>query len=108
MYRYKLETEGFKVYVASDGVEGYRLAEEVVPDVVLLDIRMPHMNGDEVLAKVREQTWGAKMRVIILTNLSKDEAPSMLRLLHVDRYIVKAHYTPSQVVKIVNEVISGR
>jgi len=46
------------------------------------------------------------MRVIVLTNISKTEAPSALRFLHVDRYIVKAQYTPSQVVAAVKEVLN--
>ena len=76
-------------------------------NILLLDIRMPHMGGDEMLLKVREQPWGADMRVIILTNISRDEAPSALRFLHVDRYIVKAYHTPSQIVGIVREVLNG-
>jgi DNA-binding NarL/FixJ family response regulator len=66
---------------------------------------MPEMNGDEMLIKLREHEWGADMRVIILTNISRDEAPSVLRFLYVDRYIVKAHYTPSQVIETVEEVL---
>jgi hypothetical protein len=54
---------------------------------------------------MREQEWGADARVIILTNLSKDEAPSVLRFLSVDRYIVKAHHTPKQIVDIVDEIL---
>ena len=83
-----------------------KLIEEFSPNLILLDIRMPEMNGDEMLLKLREQDWGADIRVIILTNLSKDEAPSMLRFLGVDRYIVKAHYTPKQIVDIVHEILS--
>jgi hypothetical protein len=58
-----------------------------------------------MLQHIREHHWGASIRVIILTNISRDEAPSLLRFLSVDRYIVKAHYTPSQVVAIVKEVL---
>lgn len=108
MYRYKLEAEGFEVHVASNGASGLEQTKKVSPDLILLDIRMPEMNGDEMLKLVREQEWGAEVRVIVLTNLSKDEAPSILRLLGVDRYVVKAHYTPAQVVKIVREVLDGQ
>ena len=108
LYKTKLELENFEVQVASDGAQGLALLEAFVPDLVLLDIRMPTMNGDEMLAKVREHTWGASMRVIVLTNISRDEAPSALRFLGVDRYIVKAHYTPAQVLEIVREVLHIR
>jgi two-component system OmpR family response regulator len=98
LYETKLEYCGFQVRTASNGAEGYELAESWKPHLILLDILMPEMNGDEMLIKLREHEWGADMRVIILTNISRDEAPSVLRFLYVDRYIVKAHYTPSQVI----------
>jgi DNA-binding response OmpR family regulator len=105
LYRAKLELAGYDVKAAATGVEGLALAETFLPQLLLVDIRMPHMNGDEMLMKLREQEWGAEMRVVILTNLSKDEAPSILRFLGVDRYIVKAHHTPQQIVEIINEIL---
>jgi DNA-binding NarL/FixJ family response regulator len=60
------------------------------------------MSGDVMLEKLRAKSWGSNMRVIVLTNISKDEAPSKLRLLGVDRYIIKAHYTPSQIIEMVD------
>jgi DNA-binding response OmpR family regulator len=106
MYRAKLELRGFDVRVAGNGKHGLKLIEDFKPALILLDIRMPEMNGDEMLAKLRATKWGANIRVIILTNLSKDEAPSMLRLLSVDRYVVKAHYTPRQIVDVIEEVLA--
>jgi DNA-binding response OmpR family regulator len=106
LYRAKLTLSGYDVRTATNGVEGLKLAEEFQPDLILLDIRMPQMNGDEMLARMREQEWGADARIVILTNLSKDEAPSVLRFLNVDRYIVKAHHTPKQIVDIVNEILT--
>ena len=105
MYRAKLSLEGFDVSTAADGREGFKAAKDLLPDLILLDLRMPHMTGDEMLAKLRATEWGSSIRVMILTNLSRDEAPSALRYLGVDRYIVKAHYTPAQVVDIVREVL---
>lgn len=64
------------------------------------------MNGDEMLEKLRQTDWGSKIRVIILTNISRDEAPKNLGLLNVDRYIVKAHHTPQQVLDIINEILN--
>jgi len=107
MYDMKLKSSGYEVHTASNGQEGIELLEKIRPDLVLLDIRMPIMNGDEMLAKLRETDWGSLLKVIILTNLSKDEAPSILRFLNVERYIVKAHYTPSQVLNIIDEVFNN-
>ncbi len=105
LYQHKFEREGFTVFVAANGSDGLKLIRKTSPDLVLLDIRMPGMNGDEMLGRLRATEWGASIPVIILTNLSRDEAPPALRFLGVSRYVVKAHYTPSQVVTIVREVL---
>lgn len=108
MYRLKLERDGFEVVTASNGREGLEVAEKHRPDLILLDLRMPLMGGDEMLARLRDTEWGATMRVIILTNISRDEAPHALRFLNVDCYVVKAHYTPAQVVAMVHNVLGTR
>lgn len=105
MYKLKLEREGFLVATASSGWEGLKVAHEFLPDLLLLDLRMPGMDGDEMLARLRRTDWGCDMRVIVLTNISRNEAPQALRFLNVDRYVVKAHYTPTQVVALVYEVL---
>ncbi len=105
MYRFKLENEGFLVSVAYNGEEGLMLCETFMPNLILLDIRMPVMSGDIMLEKLRSTNWGKDIRVIVLTNISKDEAPLRLRLLNVDRYIVKAHHTPKQIVEVIEEVL---
>ena len=105
MYQFKLEQSGYEVACACNGAEGLELAEQIKPDLILLDLRMPVMSGDDMLEKLRTTDWGANIRVIILTNISKDEAPSKLRFLNVDRYVVKAHHTPSQIVQIVHEIL---
>jgi len=107
LYQNKLEREGFEVAVACDGAEGLETVKRCRPDIILLDLLMPVMSGSEMLARLRSTEWGSGIRVIILTNISKDEAPPALRFLNVDRYIVKAHHTPSQVVKIVHEVLGA-
>ena len=105
LYSTKLGLDGFSISTARNGIEGLELARSVHPDLLLLDLRMPGMSGDEMLQRVRAEEWGSNIRVIILTNISKSEAPSILQFLSVDRYIVKAHYTPSQVVQVVKEVL---
>jgi DNA-binding response OmpR family regulator len=105
LYKLKLEREGFEVATADDGVAGLTVIEAFQPHIVLLDLMMPIMNGSEMLARMRSEPWGSDARVVILTNISKDEAPQVLRFLSVDRYIVKAHHTPAQVVDIVREIL---
>lgn len=108
LYKTKLELEGFMVITANNGSDGLRLIKAERPDLVLLDLRMPGMNGDELLAKMRQTEWGSSIRVIILTNVSRDEAPAQLRFLGVSRYIVKAHHTPKQLVEIIHEVLGDK
>jgi len=105
MYKHRLKREGYEVETAVNGEEGLSKIKDFNPDIILLDLRMPVMDGAEMLARLRSHDWGSNARVVILTNISKDEAPASLRFLHVDRYVVKAHHTPSQVVSIVNEIL---
>ncbi len=105
MYKFSLENAGFTVGIASDGVEGLSLLQSFMPDLILLDLMMPNMSGDEMLVKLRAQPWGATMPVLILTNISEGEAPKTLANLNVERYIIKAHTTPHQVVEIVRKTL---
>lgn len=107
MYEFKLNQAGYQSAVALNGQQGLELAESFAPDLILLDLRMPIMTGDEMLEKLRQTDWGSSIRVIVLTNISRDEAPSKLRFLAVDRYIVKAHTTPTQVLDLVKDVLGA-
>ena len=78
MYRMKFEADGFSVRVAENGEHGVALVEDYAPDIILLDLQMPHMNGAEALAKIRSETWGKDIPVLILTNLGEEEAPEEL------------------------------
>lgn len=99
MYRMKFDSEGFDVQMADNGKDGVALAEEMKPDLILLDMQMPTMTGDEALRLIRKTDWGRDIPVIILTNLGEEEAPKDLRSLGIHSYIVKADLTPRQVVE---------
>ena len=104
MYKFKLEKEGYSVIIAEDGLQGLQVIQKHKPDLVLLDLKMPHMSGEQMLSIMRSKNWGANIRVIVLTNLNKQEADSSLRLFSVDRYIVKAHTTPNELVKVIRSI----
>lgn len=106
MYRLKFEAEGYEVATADNGEVGLELIEKFAPSVVLLDMMMPHMNGDEVLKKMRDTEWGKDTTVLILTNMGKEEAPASLATLDVHSYIVKAEMTPKQVAERVKQALS--
>ena len=108
MYCFKLSYENYEVKSAENGKLGLELVEKFSPDLILLDLKMPVLGGADMLKQMRAQNWGAKPRVIILTNLNKGEAPSSLRFLGVDRYIVKAHHTPAQLLEVIKEVLNQK
>lgn len=101
MYRIKFEAEGFEVETAENGKLGLELAEKMRPDIILLDLMMPEMTGDEMLAAMRKTDWGKDIQVIILTNMGAQEAPPALKELGVKRFILKAEMTPRQVAEMV-------
>jgi DNA-binding response OmpR family regulator len=103
MYRMKFEAEGYKVETAENGVLGLELAKEMQPDMILLDLMMPEMNGDEMLKKLRATDWGKDIKVFILTNMGEQEAPAELKTLGVEAFIVKADMTPRQVAELVKK-----
>lgn len=103
MYRIKFESEGYDVDTAENGKLGLKLVEEMKPDIILLDLMMPEMNGDEMLAKLRETEWGKDIKVIILTNMGESEAPDGIKDHNVSAFILKANMTPRQVAEMVKE-----
>ncbi len=105
MYLMKFETAGFDVSVAENGQEGVVLVERFRPDIILLDLTMPVMTGDEALAEIRRSERGRDIPVMILTNLGEEEAPKSLHRLGIHSYIVKADLTPRQVVDRVKKAL---
>ena len=107
MYRFKFEAEGYQVETAENGKLGLEMAEAIKPDVILLDLMMPEMTGDVMLAKLRETTWGKKIKVIILTNMGEQEIPPAVRELGVEAVILKADMTPRQVAELVKKHLAA-
>ncbi|QQG51112.1 MAG: response regulator [Candidatus Saccharibacteria bacterium] len=105
MYRMKFEADGFEVQIADNGERGVALVQGFHPDIILLDLQMPSMNGAEALTEIRKHDWGKTIPVIILTNLGEEEAPKELRNMGIHSYIVKADLTPRQVVGRVKEAL---
>lgn len=107
MYRIKFEAEGYTVETADNGRLGLQLVEKFRPDIVLLDLMMPEMNGEEMLTQLRQTDWGRDLRVIILTNMGEQEAPEVIKTLNVSAFIVKADMTPRQVADLVKQQLAG-
>lgn len=107
MYALKLKFSNFEVFEAADGNEGLVVIESSMPDLILLDLKMPRMNGEEMLRELRSQDWGQEIPVIILTNISKDEAPRTLWHLGISDFIVKAHSTPQKIVEKIEATLNS-
>lgn len=101
MYRIKFEAEGYTVETAENGKLGLELIKTMRPDIVLLDLMMPVMSGEEMLALLRASDWGKHQKVIILTNRGEQEIPAEVRKLGVTALILKADMTPRQVAELV-------
>ena len=108
MYRMKLESEGYNVNVAVNGMTGIEMVENTKPDLILLDLTLPDIEGDVVLDGIRHIDTALATPVVILTNLDDADAPKQLAKWDIDDYIVKANSTPRQVVSRVAEILKRR
>lgn len=101
----KLLGEGFEVLDAMDGEDGLKKIKEGKPDLVLLDLILPGIDGFEVLSRKKEDSSIASIPVIILSNLGqKEEVEKGLKLGAID-YLIKAHFTPGEIIEKVKSVL---
>ncbi len=103
----KLEKSQYVVDVAADGTSGLSLLQSNFYDLVLLDIMLPEINGFQVLERYmsdRKET-DIKPYIMMMTNLSEKEQINKVKDLGADDYLVKAHYSPTEIVKRVNEIL---
>ncbi len=108
MYCEKFEMDGFKVEKAATGREGLKTLEKSVPDIILLDILMPDMNGLEMLKEMKKNRDFRDIPVILLTNLgeSKIDMDSELSFaLGIKDYLIKTKHTPDDVSKRVKQIL---
>ncbi len=107
MYKEKLELEGYKVLLAEDGKAALKKAKKQ-PDLILLDIMMPEMNGFEVLKALKQDMETKNLPVIVLTNLgseSADKDKDLAMSMGAQSYLVKSYHTPDEVIKKVKSII---
>ncbi|PIS34360.1 MAG: response regulator [Parcubacteria group bacterium CG08_land_8_20_14_0_20_43_9] len=104
----KLLSDGFKIEEAIDGEEGLRKIEEVKPDLILLDLILPGLDGFEVLERIKDNPSTSAVPVLILSNLGqRDEIERGLKLGAVD-FLVKAHFTPEEIVDKIKIIFEKR
>ena len=95
MYRLKLELDGYQVIMAKDGEEGLRLANEIEPDIVFLDIRLPKVDGFAVLEGLRSREETRNVPVVILSNYGEQELVERGLKLGALEYLIKSQTTPA-------------
>lgn len=108
MYQTKFTMEGFEVNIAEDGLKAIEILEKNTPDIVLLDIIMPNLDGFGVLKKMKEDLRFSKIPVILLTNLGQETDVKRGLELGADDYLIKAHFTPQEVADKVKEVLQKK
>lgn len=104
LYSTKFSLEGFTVFQARDGAEGVDSFEKNSPDLVLLDIKMPNMNGWDALKEMKRKN--KNVPVIMFTNLGDKEDMEKMKENLADDYLVKSFFTPEEVVLKVKKILN--
>jgi len=105
IYKTRLERLGYNVQVVYEGQSALELIEREMPDLVLLDLMVPKVAGDQILERMRSSDWGKQILVFIISNLNEADAPVGLRNLGIEGYAVKANLTDNQLDRIVNGIL---
>ncbi len=93
-----IEEAGFEVVQAGDGAQGLQIAKNEKPDLILLDLIMPVMDGKETLKKLRQDEWGRNAKVIILTAMDDTVNVAVTHEHNIEDYIIKAHASLDEIV----------
>lgn len=105
----RLTESGFEALVAKDGAEGLTLALQRHPDIILLDVLMPKIDGLTLMKKLREEDWGQTVPVIVLSNMSPDTNTTLQAITN-NRpayYFLKSDIKLEEIVEKINEVLAS-
>jgi two-component system response regulator AdeR len=105
VYRVRLEYSDYDVVHCENGLIALNHLKTESPDIVLLDLRMPVMDGETFLKRLRKSKTLPQLPVIVLTNISRDEAPRTLWHYGIDGYYIKANHTPKELVELVDSIL---
>jgi len=105
MYEMKFQREGFETLSVDNGEPVLEMAKHDKPDIILLDIILPKVDGFSALKELKQETKTKNIPVIMLTNLGQDEDIKKGKEFGADDYLVKANLTPAQVVDKIREVL---
>ncbi len=105
IYKNKLKEVGFNIEIAEDGEEALSKMKKKKPDLMLLDIVLPNVDGWEILKKTRTDPDLKDLKVIILSNLGQKDEVEKGMSLGATKYLIKAHFTPSEVVEEIKKLL---
>jgi two-component system, OmpR family, response regulator VicR len=107
-YQITLNKEGYEVHAAYDGEEALEVTKKVEPDLILLDLRMPRMNGIEFLKAYELEKKHPKTKVVVFSNLDREKEVDEAYKLGTHKYILKAWASPKELVKLVKDVLKSK
>lgn len=105
IYKTRLELLGYACFSAYDGQEALEVIEKELPDLVLLDLMVPKIAGDQILETMRKSAWGREIKVFIISNLNEVDAPKGLRDQGIEGYAVKANLSNDQIDQLVDSIL---
>ncbi|HSX30596.1 MAG TPA: response regulator [Candidatus Saccharimonadales bacterium] len=105
IYKTRLELQGYTCFIGYNGITGLYFTQKEIPDLVLLDLMIPDIPGDQVLETMRRSDWGKDIKVLVISNLNESEASPNLRKLGIEDYIVKANMAGDDIDQLVNNIL---
>lgn len=108
MYKRMFSFKKYQIEIASTGEQGIMLAKKNKPDLILLDVMLPEMNGLEVLAKLKSDPDTKSIIIFMLTNLGDDDTMDKAKALGAERYMVKVDFSPQQVLDEVDKCLINK
>jgi len=103
----RLEMNDYEVFTAHNGADGLKIAQNKSPDVILLDVIMPVMDGHEMLEKLRQNDWGRETLVIMLTARSQAQDIARARACGIEDYIIKP-FDLSELLEKIENIVEHR
>lgn len=105
IYKTRLEMLGYQCFSAYDGEQALSVIETELPNLVLLDLMVPKIAGDQILATMRAHPWGKNIKVLVISNLNEADAPAGLREHGIEGYAVKANLSNDDIDKLVDDIL---
>ena|SRR3989344_2618835 len=102
----RLKADGFEIFLAVDGETGFRMVEEKMPDLLLLDLVLPRKHGFQILEELKARSELKNIPVMVITNLESGQDIERALAYGVKAYLVKANYSLDEVAKKVKQIIS--